>query len=660
MMLKNIRTGIGSFIGFAVLLSSLWLSACEAVSENNPVVVAPPSRDADLLEIHDGFEARRDAAFEQLRGSPLTIAAKRPPLGPDRTLYTRHYSWSIIDFAFKTFWLEETNQYAAANEALIENCDYYIGSQKARDDRDSFYWSADELVRLVEFFGDNGSRTPGLISPECNAKMLEMMWLYVKNTSRLVDAEYVQSKTWHVYESENHHMQRFSTVWHFSKFLRNESAYRDRPYDDGFVAAEHFRAWTAYAKAWLVERAKKGLLIEMANGGYGMQTLKGIYDFYDFGDAELRVLSGKFLDLYWAAWAQEQLGGVRGGAKSRVYQGGRSRLGNNELLYLAWYYLGINHPEKLGKTMFCPVTSSYRMPLVVMDIALDPDGRGDYEIIQRVQGLVESGFFGPPDYRLRTDGGGIVRYSYCTPDFILGTALVAARDAKDWAMISSQNRWQGAIFAGDPDARIFPQAKDNNDPNEKIVTYNQYWSVQSKGTLITQKLPISSINLTGKIMCIWFSKAGRTGNLREREGWVFAEYDGAYAAVKCVSGSYGWQDGESKGRWMVCAEEFTPVVFEVAQKADFPDFPDFQTRVVALPLAFDGKVLSYVGLGGDSFTFNADRSQFPEVNGNPVDLAPSKVFDSPFIQSKYNSGVVEIHKDGRRLVLDFNDRTPQK
>lgn len=649
------KTKIGLFIGFVVPLSFL-LSAREAGSENNPAVVSPPFSDAALLEIRDGFEARRDTAFEQLRGSPLKIAAQRPPLGPGRTLYTRHYSWSIIDFAFKVFWLEETDQYAAANDALIANCTYYIGSRKARDDRDSFYWSADELVRLVEFFGDNGSRTPGLISPECKAKILEMMWLYAKSTSKIEDAEYVNSKTWHVHESENHHIQRFSTVWHFSKFLRNEPAYRDRPYDDGHTAAEHFHAWTAYNKAWLAERAKKGLLIEMANGGYGMETLKCVYNFHDFGDDELGVLSGKFLDLYWAAWAQEQIGEVRGGAKSRIYQGGRARSGKDTLGYLTRYYTGVKKPEKLSRAMFTVVTSDYRMPLVVLDMALDPAGRGNYEIVQRAQGLVEAGFFGPPDYRMRTDGGGIVRYSYCTPEFILGTALVAARDSKDWAMISSQNRWQGVVFAGHPDARIFPQAKDDNDPNKGIVTYNQYWSVQSKGTLITQKLPISNINLTGKIMCVWFSKAGRTGNLYEQEGWVFAEYDGAYAAIKCVSGSYGWQDGEAKGRWMVCAEEFTPVIFEVARKADFAGFSDFQNKIVSLPLAFDGKILSYGGLGGDQFTFNADRVALPTVNGNPVGFAPPNVFDSPFIQSKYNSGVVEIHKDGRNLVLDFNDR----
>ena len=108
---------------------------------------------------------------------------------------------------------------------------------------------------------------------------------------------------------------------------------------------------------------------------------------------------------------------------------------------------------------------------------------------------------------------------------------------------------------------------------------------------------------------------------------------------------------------MVCAEEFTPVIIEVARNVDFADF---QAQVIALPLTFDGQTLSYQGLGGDQFTFHADRAGLPEVNGTPVNLAPTQVFDSPFIQSEYNSGVIEIQKNGRHLELDFNNREPSR
>jgi len=69
---------------------------------------------------------------------------------------------------------------------------------------------------------------------------------------------------------------------------------------------------------------------------------------------------------------------------------------------------------------------------------------------------------------------------------------------------------------------------------------------------------------------------------------------------------------------------------------------------------FEKKILEYRALGGDSLTFTADYSRPPRINGKPVDYAPPKAFDSPFIQEDWNSGVVTLQKGERRLVLDFN------
>ena len=59
-------------------------------------------------------------------------------------------------------------------------------------------------------------------------------------------------------------------------------------------------------------------------------------------------------------------------------------------------------------------------------------------------------------------------------------------------------------------------------------------------------------------------------------------------------------------------------------------------------------------LGGDTLTFHADRSRLPEINGKPVELAPDKVYDSPFVQSEWDSGVVTIQFGDENRVLDFN------
>lgn len=67
---------------------------------------------------------------------------------------------------------------------------------------------------------------------------------------------------------------------------------------------------------------------------------------------------------------------------------------------------------------------------------------------------------------------------------------------------------------------------------DKKSTYNQHWAVQRKGTLISQKLKDSK-DATG--LRVWFSKEGLSVPMKEGD-WYFAESEGAWAAVRVVSG----------------------------------------------------------------------------------------------------------------------------
>ena len=156
-------------------------------------------------------------------------------------------------------------------------------------------------------------------------------------------------------------------------------------------------------------------------------------------------------------------------------------------------------------------------------------------------------------------------------------------------------------------------------------------------------------------MRVWFSGPGLRNRI-EAGRWVFVEAEGAYAAVRPAAGGYVWEPSEddSQGEWLRCNNEWTPVILEVARKADFASYDAFCAAVQARTLSFDKCVLEYSGLGGDTFTFYADYSRPPEINGTPVDYAPKHAFHSPFVQAEWNSGVVVIRKDEREIIRDFN------
>ena len=377
------------------------------------------------------FDERVARTFAVLRGQPLKRAAKQPPLAPGRGNYVRGYSFSIVEFATRCLVLDE--QIAAANAALTENAQHYADNPADINDRDSFHWHAEMLCRLIEHYGRQGSVAAGRVTPATEDAMLDVLWRYAVQFSLPARFEAEQSRTWHVYESENHHLQGLTACWHVAKLAAASPAYRDRRYPDGGTPAAHLAAWTAYIKLYCLERARKGLFIEVGSDGYNTVGLKGLYNVYDFAaDAELRRRVGLLLDLFWATWAQTQLDGVRGGGKARIYQTGNDRQGASDLRQLGWYYFGVGEGGRLSSPMLAALTSGYRPPALVADLARDPAARGRYAIHTRVPGRAAAGFEKPPDYHVLPDASGIHAYSWCTPSFILGTLMLEARPMEDW------------------------------------------------------------------------------------------------------------------------------------------------------------------------------------------------------------------------------------
>ena len=617
--------------------------------------------DNDLVAIRDGFDKRVADVFASQKGKPLKRAAIRPPLSTGRPSFSKSYSFSLVTYATRCLWLKENVD--SANLALIENADYYLKNNRELFDKDNFHWHSEVVLRLVEMYGQHGTKEPGLLTQETEKKVLEAIWLYCKRDGHRIDykriddsdlrghdhlavADHEISNTWFISESENHHAQSFTTLWHFAKLAKNRTDFKDRLYDDGLTASDHYTKWNEYAKMYLTERAKKSMFIEMMSIGYNTDLLKGIFNFYDFAeDEELRRKTGIFLDLYFTYWGQEQINGISGGGKSRLYSDisvGTSGLG--------YFFFGVGNNPGLQQTLLTALTSSYRPDLVVIDIVCDLKGRGVYEVIQRPLGLVtDTNFFRPAQYRMRTDTGGILRYSYCTPDFVMGTPMCESRPHYDWAMISSQNRSHGVIFEGDQAACILPQCENNINSR----AFNSQWSVQKKGTLICQKLKTS--RSAGKTR-IWFSGRGLSVPV-EKNGWLFAESAGAYAALHVVEGSFHWDTTINRvpGRWLYCEDEYSPIILEVVQKTDFKSFMHFQEKIKDQTISYNNSVLNYKGLYGDLFTFYADYSHAPQINSKTINYAPSRAFDSPFLKSEWNSGIVHIQKDKRKLVLNFND-----
>jgi len=590
--------------------------------------------DAELIAIRDGFDARRDQMLADQVADPY------PSSNP---------VWCNQDYALAALYLNvEPN---AANAAVIEACDLVL-NDPCCPGACSFHWRGNLFYRIYEYFKHNSSYFPGRLTPEAEAKICEVMWFYAQSESFLADAATEPYKTWQFWSSENHTAQHYTTCWSAAAILKDVAPYNSYTYNDGSTAQQQYEAWTEFFKEYLRERAKRGLLLEIGSHTYSKYTLQGWYNFYDFAaDAVLRARAGMLLDLWWADWAQDQIDGVRGGGKIRVYQK-YSQSGTSDAAYaMCWYPFGLGAPASKHPGVMCLATSTYRPPLVVIDMVWDVAGRGVYESKSRRPGKRLLPIPDPLPPRVTNildwDNGGIYRYTYCTPDFVLGSLMVEKRPHEDWMAGSSQNRWQGVIFKGAANGRIFPECVPTPEGYEN--TYNQHWSVQNKGTMIVQRL---STSVHAGDMRVFFSSDYLP--LDEEGGWVFAEAYSAYAAVKPAWGGYVWDDEN----WLRCNDRDAPVIFEVARASDYMDmYAMFKSAVLGQTIDVTDDVLTYTGLGGSgTFTFYtaAGSYQLPEINGVPIDITPAHTFDSPFIHEDWASGVVTVSKDGREKVLDFN------
>lgn len=619
------------------------------------------------------FEARRAAALEAWRGRSLTL--RYPATG--RGGYVRPVAYDYLTFALCAFFNNE--RLDGANSAVLQHNALYKGRRNVLDNPDNFYWAIGLLFQCIEYFGANGSVAPGRLSASAESDSLDVLAEWVRSHARLVDAAPGHSLI--VKGSENHHVQDAYCKWHASKLLAASPAHQDLAYGDNGLPAAHEVAWAGWLEDWMIERVRHGLLIEYGGDAYGATTLKGLYNVAAFGRSahhpRLSRVAEMFINVFWADWAQDHQAVmsatrevtdiVRGGAKARVYPGHESLLGRpvtkwinqqtNPLQQLVYFYTGLGPPDTLLEADALQMVCSGILPRSeILDVFSERDTTLQRrESFVRVHGRFQRGRPRDAYYILRNEG--LVRYSYREPDFVLGSILCDARVELDWAMISSQNRWTGAVLSSHVHARVLFTCEAPFNQRH----YNAFWSVQKRGALIAQKLPGTG-GISGQMSKyagptrIWVPRAGQVWRTESRNGWVLLDYGSARVGLFVVGGGWRWvaeTDQALDGQWLVPLNENAAVVMEVVSQSRmrYRTFVDvLSTR--APTLSADGRV-RYASLYGDRLELDTTCASLPLINRRPIDLKPSRALNSPILKSVWGAAGVTFRYGGRSMHFDF-------
>jgi len=580
---------------------------------------------------------------------------------------------------------------------------------------------------LLLGFGSKGRIAPNRLTPEAERVLLDYYWKHCELKNDIATARH---STWWVTGSENHDINFKMGNLLSSQIFMHEPDYRDRIYPDlgrmqgygyggggtfragkvppkeklgggnykdgkKYNAADHYQAWVSFWKEFLAERARHGFFIEHNAAGYMLHTQRFLHEIYAWSDdAELRKQARMFMDLVWAQWAQDQILGITGGACSRG-EAGYSRMSG-----MSAFFLGGPTGDAVAYAF-----SDYQWPREVWETVLGRRQMGEYAFVSRKPNEAQDLWPQPPgtEYTMivRPDSR-LVRYSWATPDYVLGTRM----DHPDALYHHLGGASAGLTFATTPDATI------------NWLAGGPYVAVQDRGVALVQakksirfQHPAWFPGYTWTPMALTIPFGLDIDVIEEQDGWVFVQEGNAYAAFRIVyPAEETIQEGAKKGRlmavpigfdedgfglfspepapytWMApdpnkpkiiqaqtartieAKAEYAALIVEVSRKPHHASLEAFKKDVLDNPLKLKqviaGRyILTYKGCGPEAkeLELNCANQQSPKIGGEVLTY-DCPTFDSPWLQGATGSGVITLTGplSGEKLVLDFNKASPER
>ena len=698
----------------------LWFDDVRFINEAEDVVLGVTDKSVAQRQ-QEAAKSRRvrvDEAFEAMSlHTPESLQMNH------RHVYWRDY----LNPHFAKLWLGiEVEAVNADLRRVFTATDPDVRQMYELDGKWSLYLTP-TLIQLYYTFGSKGRLMPGRLEPTTEKALLELLW---KRTEIKNDIAIAGQSTWWMAGSENHDINANMASLLSSQIFMHEPDYSDRIYPnlgygsgygygnpglaretggranlkDGkdYTARDHYEAWVAYWLEWFEQRSRRGLFIEVNSRTYQLYSLGFLQCILDLADdSAVRAQARKFFDLVWLDWSQDQIGGMWGGARTR---NDRPSSSYGPMTQFSKFLFG--GPGDAAHGFLPLLLSDYELPTLVWEMALDRESLGTFAYRSRRPGEEENVWprpLGNERTLLCDTDSRFLRYSWVTPDYIMGTQM--DHPGAVHSHLSISHRHHSIIFAGDPWSRVMSgplhsgeggrfigTSTIDEDPDSwRMGADHAYRSVQSRNVLITQQ----ARNLT-RISPEWFPDytmenkpygilfEGEFDHFEERGGWIFLQKGDAFIAVRVVvidpersvpdlfpdgrqplpvgTGGYEWNSDQSILR---LKDNYSPIIFQGGRRADYANLADFQQDVLDNPLHIYATlgpahlsffVITYTGNGQDAeeIVFNAANSEIPTVGGRYIDYAPARLFDSPYLQSEYQSGVVVGTKDGRTLTLDFN------
>lgn len=527
------------------------------------------------------------------------------------------------------------------------------------------YWALPQMCMILA--------TPEInenITPEAREALKEVIWDYVSSHDDISKSQSLLN----VYVSDNHDTHTKGVFLLASQILKDDANYKNLKYPDNTTLQQHYDAYNDFFIRYFPYRAKNGLTIEFSSSVYTGVYLQPIFVLYSCAeDLRLREYAGKYLDLFFADAAQETLNGIRGGAKVRMYKQPSTYSAENDK-HMFCNYMLTGEPEKLPAplsfdSIVIPV-SGYKLPRLVYEMMTKPQERGSYSYVSRRLGqgdhilYSENKYNNAPMYVIENPSA-VYRYSWCTPEYILG--WFAVDESKHYMLINSQNQWMGLTTSQHLDSRVVFQTTAK-DVMSRSVSYRDLMAVgDKKAVLIRRQLASYGDEFLMTYVSDDFSLEQDTDT-----GWIFGRNDKAFYALKPAvrdqsqSGGIDVSDNAKyeivkldnyDGRFIRYFHPSVIVAFETALSSEYDNFDAFKADIKSTKMQYINNFDEfeyYPSRKAAKLTMFVDM-RVPKIDGKPINFEANLIYNSPYIQ--YHQGAKDIKikgLNGEKMTINFD------
>jgi hypothetical protein len=369
-----------------------------------------------------------------------------------------------------------------------------------------------------------------------------------------------------------------------------------------------------------------------------------------------------------ADFAAESVGGLYGGAFSRIYEIQIVEPWRTQAPRFAWLLWG-NVPFHPAGASLVLALSGYVPPRVLDGIANDRTTPYVHRELKRTR------------HRIRHSevrNAPVYKYTFVRPEYVLGSSqggLLQPIQQQTWGLVwraddprdlhnvlfsvqPYSSPVEGTMyFAEHPDivTELIVRSKTEYDSPDKLSGGSPYEQVFQHEDALIGLYDIAAGSRFPHISA--FFSRDFTRFEEDASGWIFARGGDAFIAYYPLA-PYEWRPLEGGDRRLHSPHLKNGLVLQTAPASAFPSFEAFAEAVRRLPLETATTPVPRVRfetLGGD--LLDAAYGDAPRVNGAAIDYTTWPLFEGPFLQAEKGSRRLEMRHNNQHRLLDFDTLT---